>query len=106
MKAVLISTYFTLASAMACLVYRAVLLGIIKDPKVNVAPFSLADIRHIRGGDDGTTAPKYDKSGLSSLMINVAVETDTKADSYDENNAFGKRQFMPDDKQQDSSNNV
>jgi hypothetical protein len=101
MKAILISTYFTLASAMACLVFRAVLLGIIKDPQVNVATFRLPNIQHINGGDNGNTASNYDKSGLSSLVINVAVETNARADSY-EGHALGKRQLITDDVKQDA----
>jgi hypothetical protein len=105
MKAILISTYFTLASAMACLVFRAVLLGIIKDPQLNVATFRLPNIQHISSGDNGTTPSNYDKSGLSSLVINVAVERDTRADSYD-GHALGKRQLMTDGVQRDDAYRV
>jgi len=68
---ILILTYFTLASAMACLVFREVLLGIIEDPQTT---FCLPNIQLIGSGDNSTTASKYDKSGLSSSVINIAVE--------------------------------
>jgi hypothetical protein len=80
------SAYFALASAMACRVFRAVLLGIIKDPQVDIARISSvvrATTSNQHDGGDVLTS-KYDKSGGSSkLKINVEVEMDRRADSYD-----------------------
>jgi len=56
---------------MACLVFRSVLLGIIKDPQINIATFRLpASNRHNSSSDNHTAVSKYDNSGLASLVIN------------------------------------
>lgn len=71
------SAYFALSSAMACRVFRAVLLGNIQDPPLNTA--AITSIRTVRVGNEDD-----DTSGhLSKLKINVAVEMDRRTDSYD-----------------------
>jgi hypothetical protein len=71
------SAYFALSSAMACRVFRAVLLGNIQDPSLNTP--AITSVRTVRVGDED-----YDTSGrLSKLKINVAVEMDRRTDSYD-----------------------
>jgi hypothetical protein len=81
------STYFALASVMACRVFRVVFLGTIKDPQENTAKIvsfyrSTADTR-----DDNDVEP-----GRSSrLDINFAVETVTAAESNGPRIRYGKR---------------
>jgi len=73
------SAYFALSSAMACRVFRAVLLGNIQDPPLNPAAITSV-VRAVRVSDED-----YDTSGrLSKLKINVAVEMDRRTDSCDE----------------------
>ena len=69
------SGYFALASAMACRVFRAVLLGTIQDPQMNTAKL----VSFYR-----STANARDNNHVkcsSKLEINVAVETATAAES-------------------------
>jgi hypothetical protein len=76
--ALLSSTYFALASAMACRVFRAVLLGITKDPRVNTFGISsVIGATNINGhGDDtDTTVSRYNKSKLSSNDVGFMKDT-------------------------------
>jgi hypothetical protein len=71
---------------MACCVYRAVLLGNIKDPQLNTAKlisfYRAPAANQFRTNDTFTST--HDTAGRTSkLEINVAVETDTTADSHD-----------------------
>jgi len=100
-KPILGSVYFALSSAMACRVFRAVLLGIIKDPHINVSVVRPAATSQNDTVDNGTTS-KHDKTGISSLVINVAVEMDTRADSYD-GHTFWDRSSTGGDKRHDAS---
>jgi len=87
-KPILGSTYFSLSSAMACRVFRAVLLGHIKDPQVTVAKITSVvsagtNNQHCTS-DDYTTTSRYGKYGLSSnSKIGVAIEMDRKVDTFD-----------------------
>jgi len=99
------SAYFALASAMACRVFRAVLLGIIKDPQVDIARISSVVRSTTNNQHDGgdVLTSKYDKSGGSSkLKINVEVEMDRRADSYD-GYTFWDRSSTGDDVRHDAS---
>lgn len=102
-KPILGSTYFALASSMACRVFRALLLGTIKDPHMNVA--RPAAINPKNSADSGTTS-KRDKTCLSSLVINVEVEMDTRADSYDGHTCWDGQSSKGDDKRHDPSDQV
>jgi hypothetical protein len=82
------TAYFALASAMACRVFRAVLLGIIKGPEARVDLANIPSvIRSTTGlqhdGDDVTT-PRRDKPWSPKLKTKVEVEMNTRAASYDE----------------------
>jgi hypothetical protein len=71
------SAYFALASAMACRVFRAVLLGTIKDPQMNTAKLMSFYRSTANTRNDNNVKPGHS----SKLDINVAVETATAADS-------------------------
>jgi len=83
----LCSVYFALSSAMACRVFRAVLLGIIKDPNINtvrLARPAASDSPNDDDDDGVQLTSKFDKSIRSSkLKVKVAVETNTKVESND-----------------------
>jgi len=103
------SSYHALASAMACRVFRGVLLGLIEDPQLKttrIRSFYRTANNNRRGhADDGDTT-KQDTSGrLSKLEINVAVEMDTKAESY-EGDTFEARKLDGDYVRQDASHLV
>jgi len=70
------SAYFALANAMACRVFRAVLLESIKDPQTN--PTKLGSF-HRPNADTRDVKP----SRSSKLDINVVVKTATAAESND-----------------------
>jgi hypothetical protein len=80
------SAYFALASAMACRVFRAVLLGIIKEPQLNttqIVSFFRGVNNHQPGrDDDGDTTIHGTADRSAKFGIGVAVETATKVDSY------------------------
>jgi len=85
----LCSVYFAISSAMACRVFRAVLLGIIKDPNIYTVRAS-SPARAAAGDspnhddDDSIHVSKFDKSDLSSkLKIKIAVETNARMESDD-----------------------
>ena len=101
-KPILGSTYFALANTMACRVFRALLLGIIKDPHTNAAVARPAAIDPQNSVNSSTTS-KRDKACLSSLVINVEVEMDTRADSYDGQTYWDGKSFKEDDKRHDAS---
>ena len=105
MKPILGSTYFALASAMACRVYRAILLGTITDPQVNNTHISFVfrvATLHQRStfdddNDDAAIISKPSKPGVSSnLKVNVAVEKATKVGS-DYGDTFWERSPTVDD---------
>jgi hypothetical protein len=79
----LCSAYFALASAMACRVFREVILGIIKDPQVSTSRISnVVRAANSNQHDNNSVAiSSHDKTGLpSDFRINVAVQMDTKTD--------------------------
>jgi hypothetical protein len=71
------AAYFALSSAMACRVFRAVLLGNIREQSLNTAV--ITSVIRTRGNNEA----KDTSGGLSQLKINVAVEMDRRTDSYD-----------------------
>jgi len=77
LHAILESAYFALASAMACRVFRAVLLGTIQDPQMNTAKLVSFYCSTANARDNKHVKP----SCSSKLEINVAVETATAATS-------------------------
>jgi hypothetical protein len=103
------STYFAFASAMACRVFRAVLLGIIKEPQMNTTQL----VSFFRGvnddtldHDDDVDTARHAKSGRSSkLEIAIAIETDTTSGPYD-GYTFGERKQTGDGVQRDASHQV
>jgi hypothetical protein len=74
LKPVLGLVYMALSSAMACCVYRAFLLGVLKDPQLNTATilsfYHAADIR-----DDNTSVHDTLSDHPSKLAMNVGVQT-------------------------------
>ncbi|KIM77144.1 hypothetical protein PILCRDRAFT_628507 [Piloderma croceum F 1598] len=83
-KAILGSVYYPLASAMACRVYRAVLLGIITERPVNTIEISSAKIQY--GSDDEITKSEPDVP--ANLPIGVAAEMGRQVETPDECFAF------------------
>jgi hypothetical protein len=90
---------------MACRVFRALLLGTIKDPQMNAAAARPAANNYQNSADSGTRS-KRDKTCLSSLVINVEVEMDTRADSYDGHTCWDVQSSKGDDKRDDVSDQV
>jgi len=99
---------------MACRVFRAVLLGTIKDRQLNTAKLvsfyrSTTDTQFCGDAKDATITPRHeshDKPGHSSkLEVNVPVETATAAESND-GYALWERKITGDDVQQDASHRV
>jgi hypothetical protein len=82
LKPVLGPVYMALSSAMACRVYRAFLLGVLKDPQLNTATvlsfYHAADIR------DDTLVHDTLSERPSKLAVNVGVKTDPGAEGNDE----------------------
>ena len=77
------TAYFALASAMACRVFREVILEIIKDPQVSSSRIStvVRTANNNRHDNDGVATSRLDKAGLpSDLKINIAVQMDTRTD--------------------------
>ena len=88
MHVLLSSAYFALASAMACRVFRAVLLGFVKDTHESTcrmsSAFRMAD--SYPHGDDATTTSKNTKPSLASdVVINMGIKLGTTTESSDEN---------------------
>ena len=104
-KPILGWVYFALSSAMACRVFRAVLLGLIKDPHINVSVARPAATSQNDTVNNGPTS-KHDKTCLSSLVVNVAVEMDTRADSYDEDTLWSRNPTGDDKRMHDASSRV
>lgn len=81
------SAYFSLANVMACRVFRAVLLGFIKDPQMDTSDISSVvrpAMRKQRSDDYDTTLFKHHKSGLSpNSKVNLAIKVDTQTESSD-----------------------
>jgi hypothetical protein len=86
-------------------VFRALLLGTIKDPQMNAAAARPAANNYQNSADSGTRS-KRDKTCLSSLVINVEVEMDTRADSYDGHTCWDVQSSKGDDKRDDVSDQV
>jgi len=79
LHAILGSAYFALSSAMACRVFRAVLLGIINDPPINAATVRITSFTR---GTNSHPLESDDTTGRSSkLRVDVAVEMDTRTDT-------------------------
>jgi len=100
------TAYFALGSAMACRVFRAVLLGVIKEPQLSTSqmlslfPSGKANWRD-HDVDADTMGPTSGRS--SRLEIGVAIETDIRSDSYD---AFALGEQKGGDVLQDASHLV
>lgn len=87
---ILATAYFALASAMACRVFRAVLLGTIIEPQLNTTHMTsffreMNDNRRGRDDNGGTTKHGMSNDHSVTLETSVAVETATRTDieSYD-----------------------
>jgi hypothetical protein len=87
---------------MACRVFRALLLGIIKDPHVDTTPVLPARIDQNRSADNSATST-HDKTRLSSLVINVEVEMDTRADYDDECTSWDEHSLKGENKRRDDT---
>ena len=98
LKPILGSAYIALSSTMACRVYRAFLLGVLKDPQLNTATvlsfYHAADIR-----DDNTLVHDTLSERPSKLAMNVGVKTDPGAEGNDEY-AFWERRLTAYDVEQ------
>jgi hypothetical protein len=71
----LVSTYFVLASAMACRIFRATLLGIIENPQPNTAQIA-SFYCSANQSDSQNIAERHDKTDPSSkLDIGVTAQT-------------------------------
>jgi hypothetical protein len=102
-KPILGSVYFPLASAMACRVYRAVLLGLIEVREVNTIEITSAlraAAKNQRDVDDDLTTLETDPS--SNIKIGVAVETETKVESPN-GSTFWERSLSRQDERYDAS---
>jgi len=106
LHAMLGPAYFALSSAMACRVFRAVLLGIISDsglvntPAVKIASFTRTTATDPLESDDYENA-----TGRSSkLRVNVAVEMNTRTDTDD--HTFWEQKMTEDHVRQDASHQV
>ena len=88
MHVLLGAAYFALASAMACRVFRAVLLGFVKDTHESLtygisSAFRMAD--SYPHGDGATTTSKNTKPSLASdVVLNAGIKLGTTAESSDE----------------------
>jgi hypothetical protein len=71
------SSYFALANAMACRVFRAVLLGLIKDPQMNTAKLMSFYRSTVNTRDDNDIRPHRS----SKSEKNVTAETATATES-------------------------
>jgi hypothetical protein len=72
----LVSAYFVLASAMACRIFRATLLGIIEDPQPNTAQIASFYRSANQREDSQNIAERHDKTDPSSkLDIGVTAQT-------------------------------
>jgi hypothetical protein len=101
LKPVLAPVSMALSNAMACRVYRAFLLGVLKDPQIDTATVlsfdHAADIR-----DDDTLVHDTLSNRPSKSAMNADVETDPGAEGNDEY-AFWQRRLTTYDVEQDVS---
>lgn len=100
LHAILGTATFALANAMACRVYRAIILGIIKDPQESTTKLSsivcAANNIQLDGDDDSTTTSRRNKPFLSTHVgLDVTVEMDTRRESSD-GDTFGGRGIVRD----------
>jgi hypothetical protein len=108
LRPIVVATYFVLASAMACRVFRTILLGITQDPQLNTARL----VSFYRSGNQliptismPPITSRHEKPDSSSkLEINVAVETATTA-GFNEGYPLWERNLMGDN-MRDVSRNV
>jgi hypothetical protein len=78
--------YFALASAMACRVFRAVLLGTITEPQLSTLKFesfhrAAADNPFSRS-DSGAPTHRPDNTHCSDIKVAVETDTITETDGY------------------------
>jgi len=93
--------YFALASAMACRVFRAVLLGTIQDPQMNTTKL----VSFYRSTANARDNKHVKPSCSSKLEINVAVETATAAESNDWY-PLSEKKLMGDDMQSEDASHL
>lgn len=96
------TAYFALSSAMACRVFRTLLLGLINDHDLSTTGVaSIFKFRTTRitdagnQGDSTSSSNDVKASRPSNLQVNVEIEMDTPADS-DEGYEFRERRVMVD----------
>jgi hypothetical protein len=102
------SAYFALASAMACRVFREVILGIIKDPQVSTGRIStvVRAANSNRHDNDSVAISSNDKAGFpSDFKINVAVQMDTRTD-YSVGSTLWDQESKGDHARHDASHRV
>jgi len=102
--------YFTLASAMACHVFRSVFLGIISDPQEQESTCRFRSVSRVAisnpHGDGSGTMSDHMKSGLPlTFTSDVGVKVDTIMASADEH-TVREQELTVADTQQDASNGV
>jgi hypothetical protein len=110
LRPVLVSTYFVLASAMACRVFRMVLLGVPPDLQLNTTKImsiyrSATQLHCDCDNKDTITTPRHKLDALSETGINVVAEAGTMAGLGDRYR-FGERKLAGDDVRQDVSRRV
>jgi hypothetical protein len=101
--------YFSLASAMACRVFRSVFLGTISDLQDSTCRFpsvfrAAADNAH---GNDGGSMSSHRKSGIRTLTFrsSVGVKGDTTVASSDEH-TIREQELTAADVEKDAANSV
>ena len=98
MRAILVTPYFALASAMACRVFRVVFFGVTEDGQEDTSRSTTSNPHHRNNAND-----KMDRS--PKVAIFVAVEAGSTTESNGEY-PFGERKLTGDDLQQDLSHRV
>lgn len=100
--------YFSLASAMACRVFRSVFLGTISDLQESTCRFpsvfrAAADNAH---GNDGGSMSSHRKSGMTlTFRSSVGVKGDTTVASSDEH-TIREQELTAADVEKDAANSV
>jgi hypothetical protein len=98
LRAILVTPYFALASAMACRVFRVVFFGVMEDTQEYTSRSTTSNPHHRNDAND--------KMGRSpKVAIFVAVEAGSTTESNGEY-PFGERKLTGDDLQQDLSHRV
>ena len=106
LKPILGSVYIALSSTMACRVYRAFLLGVLTDPKMNTATVVSFYRASDNNCDDHTLAQDNTLSDRSSkLAIDVSVNTNLRVED-NVRYAIWERGLTADDVEQDTSHRV